>query len=678
MMKTIRRVSSPLLAAALAAAALAGCGTFGIVSPQAGSTVPSPVAISTRWNADLQPSTLKITVDGGDRTSAFNVDTVGRTAVTASPLPLSSGSHSVSIGGNLWYGLYQSYQPTSTSETFTVQGHTTQTVLVAAPAANPGGFSVLDFSSSFTNPTVVAEDPFSGGLCVVGIDGFHAAVGEFGAGPQGSRVQLFDVSNPSSPMPLGVPFATGLSGIDKIAIFGTSVAAAEVGGVGQVALMSFANMASPQVLGTATPNINGPATSIVFLGANVIAVSGNQLSRVARIDFTNPSQPSITYGANTVGWGPLGVDRTGGRLIVGNPGQGQLTVLDGASLASIQTVATGLPSLDYISFSTPTLVASSLNDTRFADVGFLASPPAVSLFDTSTGGQPALAGGVVFAAGKNANSVRVFDLTASPPALLATVTSNGLPNVGSMAASSFNAVPPTGCSQSGGACGASQSCCGGLACSNGACGAPCTTTNGICGVGSLPPCCGGLACGATNSCVSTCSLSGGLCGAGQPACCGSLSCVGGFCTSQCTSSGGFCSSSLPACCAGTTCGPNGTCGPSCASASQRCGAGQLACCGGLSCVGGFCTAQCTSSGGFCNSSLPACCTGTTCGPNGTCGPSCASSGQLCGAGQLACCSGFTCVNGFCAGGCGSNSAPCGYGQLPCCAGLSCGLNNFCQ
>jgi hypothetical protein len=89
---------------------IVSCGTFTIESPKPNTSPQSPVATNITWSAELQPNTLRITVDNNDVTNSFAIS--GQSA-TAS-LPLQAGTHSLTVSGSLWSWYQNSYVATST------------------------------------------------------------------------------------------------------------------------------------------------------------------------------------------------------------------------------------------------------------------------------------------------------------------------------------------------------------------------------------------------------------------------------------------------------------------------------------------------------------------------------------------------------------------------------------
>jgi len=121
-----RRVQSLLTAptAAIVSLGLSGCASLTILSPASNATTSPPVATDIFWNADLQPGTLKVTLDPGgnasDITSQFMMSGTGADSHATANLNLPQGSHTLGVSGNLWSGSSQSFTAQSSSVTFQV------------------------------------------------------------------------------------------------------------------------------------------------------------------------------------------------------------------------------------------------------------------------------------------------------------------------------------------------------------------------------------------------------------------------------------------------------------------------------------------------------------------------------------------------------------------------------
>lgn len=111
---------------------LTGCGTFTIVAPPNGGSVPAPVSANVTWNVSSMTS-IHFTVDGQDKTSLFSINSAAQQA-TAS-LPLVCGSHSLVAAGD--YTFISSVH-TATTSNFTVLP--SDTVLGLPPDPGQGNY----------------------------------------------------------------------------------------------------------------------------------------------------------------------------------------------------------------------------------------------------------------------------------------------------------------------------------------------------------------------------------------------------------------------------------------------------------------------------------------------------------------------------------------------------------
>ena len=121
-----RRLQTPLIITATAFITLVipGCASLTFLSPASNATANPPVATDIFWNADLQPGSLKMTLDPGgsasDVTSQFMVTGTAADSHATAHLNLPQGTHTLGVTGSLWSGWNQAYTAQSSSVTFQV------------------------------------------------------------------------------------------------------------------------------------------------------------------------------------------------------------------------------------------------------------------------------------------------------------------------------------------------------------------------------------------------------------------------------------------------------------------------------------------------------------------------------------------------------------------------------
>jgi hypothetical protein len=290
--------------------------------------------------------------------------------------------------------------------------------VVLAGSSNSGSVAVIDVTIP-DSPSLVHLDVGLGGGCTVDFDFNVAIVGA----SEGSGVRAIEVAVPSSPI-LGPVCDTGLSGIGAVAIGVDVAAAVEQDGlkVVQVAL------GDGTIIATATAQVGG-GTSAAWVTEALLAVSGND-PHIAVIDFgANP--PSVTYFAAGVNNTPILAADTG-FIAVGDTG-GPVAKLFDQSGKLVSTVENGSPDGTYsVGLSGRLGVYGTTNDTSAYLVDFNASKSTAFNADVGGGATVNCNGNLAVCGAVNAETITVFGLSSSPPALTGSVAS-GVPSVGSIA-----------------------------------------------------------------------------------------------------------------------------------------------------------------------------------------------------------------------------------------------------
>ncbi len=145
--------------------ALAGCASFTVLQPGSNATVPSPATTDIYWNADLQPGTLKVTVDQADVTGQFSVPSTAANGHATASLALANGAHTVSVTGNL--ATNGGFSAQSASQSFTVSSTGqpvtyTETILNHTPGWPQGTLGSLAFGGTSPHPNVNLVFVFEG------------------------------------------------------------------------------------------------------------------------------------------------------------------------------------------------------------------------------------------------------------------------------------------------------------------------------------------------------------------------------------------------------------------------------------------------------------------------------------------------------------------------------------
>jgi len=316
-------------------------------------------------------------------------------------------------------------------------------IVVTAGAPASFKFAVIDFSNP--GSPVVATPSFQGG-CQVNQDGAKAFAGNL----NGGQVQLFDISNPAAPVAKGTA-QTVLSGIGAIAIRGTLVAAGEETNTfkARICLIDFSSPDQPTILGYAqTPLVSVtvgtnalPAiSSLAFTGPDRVVASGPSNFLIAIADFATPASPAVTT-FNPPAPPCVDADENVQRIVTGDTTASWVRLYD-TSLNLMATANSTLNSVDYISLSGQRALAGSNNTFQAALIDFSATPPRVTTFDPQLGGGSCtVIKGTRGCCGAVLGwDVKLFDVTASPPALLGTANTNVVGSIASLGMGTVAAV----------------------------------------------------------------------------------------------------------------------------------------------------------------------------------------------------------------------------------------------
>jgi hypothetical protein len=332
-------------------------------------------------------------------------------------------------------------EPPGFGTTLTISRGTMSTVVTAGSPASLK-FSVIDFGNPASPVSVTPS--FQGG-CQVNQDGAIVYVGNL----NGGEVQRFDISTPAKPVAQGTA-QTVLAGIAAIAIRGTLVAVGEETNTfkARICLIDFSSPSQPTILGYAqTPLVSVtvgqnplPAISqLAFIGPSRVVASGPSNFIIAIADFTTPANPAVTT-FNPPAPPCLDADENIQRIVTGDTTASWVRLYD-TSLNLLATANSTLNSVDYISLSGLSALAGSNNTFQVALIDFSVTPPRVTAFDPQLGGGSCTVikgtrGGCGAVLGWD---VKLFDVTASPPALLGAANTNV---VGSIASLGMGTVAP--------------------------------------------------------------------------------------------------------------------------------------------------------------------------------------------------------------------------------------------
>jgi len=150
--------------------ALGGCVDFTVLTPGANATVLAPVPFDLFWNANMQPSTIKIVIDAAsnpyDVTSQFSIPSLSVNSHATAQLYLSQGSHTIDVSGNLLSG--GSYKARHASQAFSVSNSSgrpvtyTETIFNYTPGWPAGNLGSLAFGGTSLHPNVSLIFTFEG------------------------------------------------------------------------------------------------------------------------------------------------------------------------------------------------------------------------------------------------------------------------------------------------------------------------------------------------------------------------------------------------------------------------------------------------------------------------------------------------------------------------------------
>ncbi|HET7542040.1 MAG TPA: hypothetical protein VFK05_19370 [Polyangiaceae bacterium] len=146
---------------------LGGCASFSVLTPGTNATVRSPVAVDLYWNADLQPGSLKVVVDGTtDLTNQFTVWGSAADSHATASVTLTPGTHTLVVSGNLADS--NGYSAQSASQTFVVSNTMgrpvtyTETILNFPNGWPAGSLGDVSFGGTSEHPNVNLIFTFEG------------------------------------------------------------------------------------------------------------------------------------------------------------------------------------------------------------------------------------------------------------------------------------------------------------------------------------------------------------------------------------------------------------------------------------------------------------------------------------------------------------------------------------
>jgi hypothetical protein len=314
--------------------------------------------------------------------------------------------------------------------------------VVVAGSNNEFDFAVVDFTNPASPTKVLVTPPFQGG-CMVDISGSLAAVGNF----NGGEVEVFDVSNPASPVHKG-GVSTVLGGIGSISIDGNRVLVGELNGLRAI-LIDASNPSSPSIVSTHNTGISS-ITSIAISGTKGVAAGPNDLA-FSVINYSNPTTPThVKFLSNTNGvffGGPMQADLDGARAALADGGGGEVHFFDvsGANPVRLGLQTTIQAGVFSLSISGTTVAAASTNNVDISLVSFTNpnSPTEGDLSNTQLNGGAVikLAGNRLAAGDVLGFDVALFSVSGTTLTFLGKINTT-LGSIGTIGFSSFTAPAP--------------------------------------------------------------------------------------------------------------------------------------------------------------------------------------------------------------------------------------------
>ncbi len=290
---------------------LAGCAVFNISQPSANSTVASPVTVSINWGESLQPNTLKIVLDPSgantDVTNQFTVNTPPTGNATATgTLAISPGSHTLSVGGNLFTWYYQAYESTSTTVNFTVPQPAFNVSASPNPLAVPvNGHATLTINvtagSGISGPVNLTLSPLPGHVTAPAIPSIPGA--------SGSSSTVITAASSASPGHSTVTLAASAAS-------------------GQSATSNFTlNIGSAPTISSVSPTAQSRGGSVTISGANFDTTCANDNVTIGGVAAI-PTAPCLAASLKVTVPAGAGFE----------PNPGQLTVTTGAGTSNVSFV----------------------------------------------------------------------------------------------------------------------------------------------------------------------------------------------------------------------------------------------------------------------------------------------------------------------------------------------------
>jgi hypothetical protein len=314
----------------------------------------------------------------------------------------------------------------------------TRVVLAASP--NASSVAVINFTTP-SAPTEVLVNPAFGEVgCTVGLSKARGAIGSW-LGPP-AEMRTIGVSNPASPT-LGVKIPIRLAGIGAIAVDPTDtyVAVGERNGP-HVELFDIQGGPTPRTATTELGQIASvgfcirPDGQMLVVAAGQAAKAGEE-SKVALINFFTASTPTVTYikpgmGSSLTAACEEGLVAIGSHTSptvklyeVSNPTTPIAQTDKGPPGGTFSIGLYGRSALCGTTSGEDAYLVDFANGTTKAFLAHVGVGPTVNCH-----GPDGICGGV-------SGAVALFNLAASPPALIGTLAKSGISPIESIAVSSF-------------------------------------------------------------------------------------------------------------------------------------------------------------------------------------------------------------------------------------------------
>jgi hypothetical protein len=225
-------------------------------------------------------------------------------------------------------------------------------------------------------------------------------------------LQIFDVSNPSSPVSVGSVSTGGFSSPSSVYVQGR-YAYVTCTGSNTLQIFDVSNPSSPISVGSVT---TGTSPYSVYVQGRYAYVT--YLNAILRIfDVSNPSSP-VSVGSVATGTNPYGLYVQGRYVYVVNHGSNTLQIFDvsnPSSLVLVGSVTTGTsPRSVYVQGMYAYVVNNFSSTLQIFDVSNPSSPVSVGSASTATGPHGVFVQGrYAYVINVNSNNLQIFDVSGS-------------------------------------------------------------------------------------------------------------------------------------------------------------------------------------------------------------------------------------------------------------------------